>query len=78
MINDQIEKWISVTQGKKQILNLGAGFDARAFWFESLKDVDRYIEVDVEDIMNLKAKILEEQGAKPLCERLTVTMNFSK
>ena len=78
LINDQISKWMSTVQGKKQVLNLGVGFDTRAFWLECLKNIDQYIEVDVEKVMNLKAKILEEQGAKPLCKRVTISMDFSK
>ncbi len=69
---------MSTVQGKKQVLNLGVGFDTRAFWLKCLKNIDQYIEVDVEKVMNLKAKILEEQGAKPLCKRVTISMDFSK
>ena len=49
LINDKLEAWINKTEEKgvkMQVANLGAGVDTRAFWLESLKRVERYIEVD--------------------------------
>lgn len=45
---------------------------------ESLKKVERYVEVDVESLNNYKAKKLEELKAEPLCTRQVISMDFSK
>jgi len=33
LINDFASKWIKSTSGQKQVLNMGAGVDTRAYWF---------------------------------------------
>ena len=53
-----------------QVTNLGAGVDTRAFWLESLRKVERYVEVDVETVNTFKANKLNEiEAAEPLCPR---------
>jgi len=32
LISDHISKWISTTDGTKQVLNMGAGMDTRCYW----------------------------------------------
>ena len=57
LINDHLDKWITETQAtgtKMQITNLGAGCDTRAFWFDSLSNVERYVEVDDAIVINAK------------------------
>lgn len=83
LINDYVTKWLDSTKGKKQVLNLGAGLDTRAFWFESLKSADCYIEVDTKPITDLKNKNfdkLKKEGKlpTPFCERKVIAMDFSK
>lgn len=34
--------------------------DTRVFWVDCLKNVNEYIEVDVETVNNLKSKVLSE------------------
>jgi hypothetical protein len=40
---------------------------SRAFWLDSLKKSERFVEVDVESINNFKAKRAAEVGTEPLC-----------
>ena len=61
-INNRIESWISKIKGKKQVLNLGAGLDGRAFWLDCLKNIETFIEVDEIAVITFKdEKILEAQ-----------------
>ena len=62
-INDAMGKWIEDTEAKgqkMQVTNMGCGVDTRPFWVDSLKKVERYVEVDVEKINTFRAKKLEE------------------
>merc|ERR1712226_619462 len=63
---------------KIQVACLGCGVDTRVYWVESLKKVEKYVEVDVETINNYKTKKLEELKAEPLCTRQVISMDFSK
>ena len=65
--------------GKKcQVASLGAGMDTRAFFVESCKKVERYVEVDVKELNDWKTKKLNEVEAKSFCERQVISMDFSK
>ena len=61
-----------------QVTNLGCGVDTRPFWVESLKNVERYVEVDVEAINSFKAKKFKEIEAEPFCARQIISMDFQK
>jgi O-methyltransferase involved in polyketide biosynthesis len=77
-INDTITDWVNANEGKKvQVTNMGCGVDTRAFWLDSLKNAERYVEVDVKSINSFKAKKLAEIKAEPLCPRLVINMDFS-
>ena len=52
--------------------------DTRAFWVDSLNQVESYTEVDVQSMNELKAKKLDEAEAKALCERKVISMDFKK
>ena len=63
----------------KQVCNLGAGLDTRAFWLDSLKSgVTQYMEVDQQSVYDLREKIITEQGMQPFCKRNPISMNFEK
>jgi methyltransferase (TIGR00027 family) len=82
-ISDQVSKWSATAQGDKQVINMGCGVDTRAFWDESLKGMQTYVEVDALAVNEYKAKVLEEVKAasglpEQVCERLVVSMDFKK
>ena len=79
LINQHMTAWVTkmVEKGQKvQIASLGAGMDTRAYWVEGLKQVERYVEVDVKEMNDLKTKKLAESDAKPFCERQVISMDF--
>eukprot|EP00501_MAST-03F_sp_TOSAG23-6_P001935 GSMAST32.ASY1.ANO1.2016.1 assembled CDS len=79
LISDHLMEWAkSVSTGGKQVLNLGAGYDTRAFWDTSLGDVDLYIEVDEMRVNTPKEKILQELESLPklICPRRCISLNF--
>jgi O-methyltransferase involved in polyketide biosynthesis len=102
LVNDRLTDWLqaSTTQNndnddknqtkkqRRQVLNLGAGVDTRAFWLESLKGVADscyYIEVDTAPVLKFKEERLQLPRTKegvaattPLCHRKVVTLDFSK
>lgn len=62
---------------------MGCGVDTRAFWDESLKGMEAYVEVDAKPVNDYKIKVLEEVKAKEglpeqVCERQVISMDFSK
>eukprot|EP00941_MAST-03F_sp_MAST-3F-sp1_P002532 g2532.t1 len=82
LISDYIGKWAGSVPNpqKKQIINLGAGYDTRAFWDNSLQDVDLYIEVDEGKVNEEKEKVLKsmsESLPKLICNRQMVSLNFA-
>lgn len=83
LISELLAKWNANTVGDKQIINMGAGVDTRPYWDESLKGINRYVEVDQEALNKTKEKTyaeLQEKGQlnEPFCPRHVVTMNFMK
>lgn len=78
-VNDTITEWLIENSGQKvQITNLGAGVDSRAFWLDSLRQADKYVEVDVESINSFKTKKLAQINAEALCPRQIISMDFMK
>ena len=83
LINDKTATWLQATDGEKQVLNLGAGVDTRAYWMDTLKDCNLYLEVDTKAVSDSKQKVLDELKAKgelndPICERKVIALDFSK
>jgi methyltransferase (TIGR00027 family) len=79
LINDNLNSWIEKKDGiKVQCVNLGAGGDTRAFWLDSLKKVQSYIEVDMSEVNTFKERVFADLNARPLCERRAISLNFSK
>ena len=82
LISDYIAEWsnsFSSSEAPRQVLNLGSGYDTRAFWDVSLQDVDLYIEVDEAQVNGPKTTILAEIETLPklVCgERRCISMNF--
>jgi len=61
---------------------MGCGVDTRAFWDQSLKGMESYVEVDAKPVNDYKSKVLEEVKAKEglpeqICERQVISMDFS-
>jgi methyltransferase (TIGR00027 family) len=52
--------------------------DTRAYWLECLKNVDAYLEVDEKALMDQKQAVCDGLGEKPLCNRVPISMDFSK
>eukprot|EP00730_Choanoeca_flexa_P006396 TRINITY_DN12146_c0_g2_i2.p1 TRINITY_DN12146_c0_g2~~TRINITY_DN12146_c0_g2_i2.p1 ORF type:complete len:316 (+),score=76.34 TRINITY_DN12146_c0_g2_i2:109-1056(+) len=82
LINDRVSEWLTNGQSK-QVVNLGAGTDTRAFWLESLKQAEAYIEVDTEPVNKYKSAILAELAAKgeladAKCPRISISLDFTK
>ena len=83
-INDHVVQWLEsprITSTKKQVLNLGAGADTRAFWFAPLENADLYLEVDTAPVLSYKQKVLDSIQAKgnlppTFCQRKTVALDF--
>lgn len=74
-IDQLLKKW-SETKTKFQIVLLGAGLDTRAYRLEFLKDkVHTFFEIDMDNIIQYKEKILEKY--KPLCpvKRLSIDVS---
>lgn len=95
LINDQVALWMQEkgAEGartcRRQVLNLGAGLDTRAFWLEALqcKDDDDddvvYWEVDTAPVLSYKQAVLDDLKGKgdlpdPFCVRKPVIIDFSK
>lgn len=80
LINDKLDSWIETSHhgNNKQCVNLGAGADTRAYWLDSLTKVRSYIEVDTLEVNTYKDKVLADLDVTPLCERKTISLNFSK
>ena len=57
--------------GARQVVLLGAGFDARAFRLPWPAGVRCY-ELDTPDVLGVKAQVLAAQQARPGCERIPV------
>ena len=65
----------AVHAGCRQAVLLGAGFDARAFrlpW----PPAARLFELDSADVLNSKARILAQQAAQPVCDRVPVACDL--
>jgi methyltransferase (TIGR00027 family) len=80
-ISERITEWsATIALGPKQVLNLGSGYDTRAYWDESLAGVNVYIEVDEAQVNDPKNKALEEIGELPtlVCPRQSISLDFSK
>jgi methyltransferase (TIGR00027 family) len=82
LINDKLDEWLDSTEGPKQVLNMGAGMDTRAFWHEGLKKSNTYYEVDSKPVNDSKNKILDDLHAKgergePFCERKVISLDFN-
>lgn len=81
LLNDKIDSWIAKHRAQEaslQCVNLGAGADTRSFWFDSLKKVKSYIEVDTNAVNEFKNKVFADLGVTPLCERQVISLDFSK
>jgi methyltransferase (TIGR00027 family) len=63
--------------GLKQVVLLGAGMDARAFRFDWGLDL-KWFEVDRPEVLGFKQTILESQGAKTRCQRITVPVDLAQ
>ena len=98
-INDVIDKWImeqnSYQEQEKQqqqnirIVNLGAGFDTRVYWLDSLRQYKNlsYFDIDTAPVNEYKTKLLSQVCAdsdgklslQSLCSHYKcVSMDFSK
>eukprot|EP00587_Corethron_hystrix_P009126 CAMPEP_0113302336 /NCGR_PEP_ID=MMETSP0010_2-20120614/3186_1 /TAXON_ID=216773 ORGANISM="Corethron hystrix, Strain 308" /NCGR_SAMPLE_ID=MMETSP0010_2 /ASSEMBLY_ACC=CAM_ASM_000155 /LENGTH=296 /DNA_ID=CAMNT_0000156099 /DNA_START=16 /DNA_END=906 /DNA_ORIENTATION=- /assembly_acc=CAM_ASM_000155 len=85
LISDSIAEWsgsnsLKSAEASLQVLNLGSGYDTRAFWDASLKDVDLYIEVDEAKVNDPKKRVLAEIETLPklVCGgRRCISMNFA-
>jgi len=83
LISDRITAWVAATEGKKQVLNLGAGMDTRAFWDESLKGIDAYVEVDAKPVNDHKETAfnkIKEAGKlpEPHAKRQVISLDFDQ
>mmetsp|Transcript_57587 Transcript_57587/g.128426 ORF Transcript_57587/g.128426 Transcript_57587/m.128426 type:complete len:316 (+) Transcript_57587:71-1018(+) len=81
LINDHLTLWLeghTDTERLKQVVNLGAGLDTRAFWLEALKNADLYVEVDMKPLCDWKTQLLAKVDAAPLCRRHVISMNFAE
>ena len=86
LISSHIEQWSTSIRtldanAQKQVLNLGAGYDSRAFWDASLADVDLYIEVDEAQVNGAKENLLQQTGTdlpKLICPRQCISLDFAK
>ncbi|HEY2577838.1 MAG TPA: SAM-dependent methyltransferase, partial [Streptosporangiaceae bacterium] len=61
--------------GCRQVVLLGAGFDARAFRLSWPPGV-RFFELDSADVLDSKAQVLTEQAARAGCERVPVVCDL--
>ena len=61
--------------GCRQVVLLGAGFDARAFRLSWPPGV-RFFELDGADVLDSKAQVLTEQAARAGCERVPVVCDL--
>ena len=62
-------------RGCRQVVILGAGFDAAAFrlaWPDKL----RVFEVDLPEVLELKEQVVRAEGWTPSCERIAVPATF--
>ena len=60
----------------RQVVILGAGLDARAFrlgWPDEL----RLFEVDLPEVLEFKEQVVQAEGLRPTCERITVPVDLS-
>lgn len=80
-ISERIKEWSAgIASGPKQVLNLGAGYDSRAYWDQSLSGVDVYIEVDESQVNDPKNTVLNQIETLPnlICPRQSISLDFSK
>jgi methyltransferase (TIGR00027 family) len=61
--------------GGRQVVLLGAGFDARAYRLPWPAGV-RCFELDTADVLDHKARVLASQAAQPACERIPVACDL--
>lgn len=85
LISDRIAGWLdSLSCGgiTRQVVNLGSGHDARAFWDPSLAGVTLYIEVDEPQVTNLREELLCSAGdslPQLVCgRRLSISLDLGR
>lgn len=61
--------------GCGQVVILGAGLDTRAYRLAWPGGV-RLFEVDTADVLGFKNRVLDDRGARPACERVTVACDL--
>ena len=64
-------------RGCRQVVILGAGLDARAFrlgWPDKL----RVFEIDLPQVLEFKEQVVQAEGWRPSCERITVPVDLSE
>jgi len=66
----------AVTNGVRQVVNLGAGMDTRAFRLDLPSDVS-FFELDMESIIKYKNTILDSKQVKPTCKRVTLSADLT-
>jgi methyltransferase (TIGR00027 family) len=65
----------AAAQGVRQVVLLGAGLDSRAFrlpWPEGT----RLFELDHPEMLSFKQRVLDEEGAEPTTERITIPVDL--
>ena len=61
--------------GARQVVLVAVGLEARAFRLD-WPSRTRLYEMDLPEVLNAKEAVIEEAGAKPNCERLTVGVDL--
>lgn len=75
-IEQQLMKSWCLNHTRSQIVMLGAGLDTRAYRYEPLsRNSHKVFEVDFEDVIDYKTKILEDKT--PLCEVIRVATDIT-
>lgn len=75
-IEEYLLKSWCLDQSRSQVVMLGAGLDTRAYRFKSFSNRNHTVfEVDFEDVINYKVKILEKKS--PLCKIIRVATDIT-
>jgi len=75
-IDREIEKAVNQGLRVRQIVNLGAGMDTRAFRLNLPADLT-FFELDMKAIINYKNTILQNNNATPTCKRVTLCADLT-
>lgn len=95
LINNQVDQCVTSMEQRHdaaapQVVNLGAGFDTRQYWLESLRDARSYWEIDTESVQshkravinalkdNMSGETLAAVVERPLCPTYSLSADLSK